>query len=252
MGRRFLINAGTVLAVAWAASLATPAAAQPTWDWQLTEPFDLSRAVEVMDLDPQNHPQADIDALKARGVKLICYVSVGTWEAWRPLDVPGDVLGKTLPDWPDERYLDIRRHDVLLPVMTDRFRRCADAGFDAVEPDNMDAHLNDSGFALTPDDTRDYVALLAESAHALGLEIGQKNAPDLAAALAPTLDFAILESCHEHGWCDAFAPYVAAGKPVFAAEYRAPDAGACAAAEAAGLSLIFKDRDLTATYGTCQ
>lgn len=236
--------------------LASPVAAQqmnvPTWDWQLTEPFDLSRDVMVMDLDPQNHEQSEIDAVKARGVTLICYLSVGTWENWRPLAVPETVLGKTPENWPEERYLDIRRHDVLLPLMTERFQACKDAGFDAVEPDNMDVYTNDSGFPLTAEDAADYASLLAARAHAMGLQIAQKNAPELAPRLAPVMDFAILESCFEYGWCGAFQPYADAGKPIFAAEYRAPDATSCTQATDYGISLIFKDTDLTRQFATCE
>ncbi|WP_425072172.1 endo alpha-1,4 polygalactosaminidase [Sagittula sp. S175] len=234
------------------ALLATPAVAAPSWDWQLTAPFDLTRAVEVMDIDPQNHTQSEINALKARGVKLICYLSVGTWENWRGNPPPDAVLGKQLPDWPDERYLDIRRHDILLPIMTERFERCKAAGFDAVEPDNMDLHSNDSGFPLTSEDTAEYVTLLAARAHALGLEIGQKNAPDLAATLVPLMDFAILESCFEYGWCQQFQPYIDARKPVFAAEYSRPRPKQCEAAARYGVSLIYKDRDLTRRLRTCE
>lgn len=50
------------------------------WDWQLTGPFDLSEQVDAINLDPVDHSISDIAALNARGIKTICYTSVGTLE----------------------------------------------------------------------------------------------------------------------------------------------------------------------------
>ena len=49
-------------------------------------------------------------------------------------------------------------------------------GCDAVEPDNVDAFLNRSGFEITADDQVVYLRWLADEAHARGLSIGLKNA----------------------------------------------------------------------------
>jgi hypothetical protein len=56
------------------------------------------------------------------------------------------VVGKELPDWPGEHWLDVRRLDVLGPILERRLDLCRQKGFDAVEPDNVDAYANDSGF----------------------------------------------------------------------------------------------------------
>ena len=47
---------------------------------------------------------------------------------------------------------DIRRWDVLEPLLAARFKTCKDKGFDAVEPDNVDGYSNGSGFPLTATD----------------------------------------------------------------------------------------------------
>lgn len=227
-----------------------------TWDWQLTEPLDLSRTANVLDLHPDLVSPADLAELKARGLKTICYVSVGTLEktASDLEDFPKAVIGKVYGDWPDERFLDIRRRDVLVPLMRKRFQRCKALGFDAIEPDNMDVHANDSGFDISADDTVAYVRGLAEEAHRMGLAIGQKNVPELTGAFIDVLDFAITESCFQDGWCDDVLPYARAGKAIFSAEYidRPLDmAAACAYAARHGLSLIAKDRHLTRKYRGC-
>lgn len=164
------------------------------------------------------------------------------------------MLGKTYEDWPDERFLDIRRLDVLLPIMKSRFEACKNEGFDAIEPDNMDVHDNDSGFPITADDVVAYVARLAAIAHSLDLGIGQKNVPDLTADLINHMDFLIAESCFQDKWCDDVNAYVRAGKPIFDAEYtdRPIDfQEACEVAAQQNIAMILKDRDLTSPVQTC-
>ena len=75
----------------------------------------------------------------------MCYISAGTWENWRPdaKRFPAVVKGKPDGGWPGERWLDIRRLDILRPLMRERIQRCARKGFDGVEFDNVDAYTND-------------------------------------------------------------------------------------------------------------
>ncbi|MCK7611456.1 endo alpha-1,4 polygalactosaminidase [Roseibium sediminicola] len=227
-----------------------------SWDWQLTEPVDLNRAVDVLDLHPELVTAEDIAELRAKGIKTICYVSVGTLERTSPDrgTFPQEVVGKTYGDWPDEKFLDIRRIDVLLPLMTARFESCKAKGFDAIEPDNMDVHDNDSGFPVTARHTVAYVRLLAATAQGLGLKIGQKNVPDLTEDLVDTFDFAISESCYQDRSCKSYLAYTEDGKPVFDAEYTDRPihfSKACAIGRKYGLSMILKDRDLTAPVLWC-
>ncbi len=237
------------VAVAWAQGI-------PSWDWQLSEPLDLTRSVTYLDTDPDSVSAAQIAGLKAQGVTTICYVSVGTLENYRnDLDTfPARVVGKTYGDWPDERFLDIRALDVLIPIMKARFQRCKDLGFDAIEPDNMDVYTNDSGFDLGIEDTLTYILILAQTAHDMGLQIGQKNVPELTEYLSGSLDFIITEDCFVDGWCGEALPYPIQGKPFLAAEYT--DTGvnwakACNYAKNNGISMILKDRDLGAGLKTC-
>jgi len=46
-----------------------------TWQWQLDEEVDTSVEAQVYAID-LHAPQETIDALHARGVKVICYISV--------------------------------------------------------------------------------------------------------------------------------------------------------------------------------
>jgi hypothetical protein len=221
-----------------------------SWDMQFNEPFVFDRQVAFQVLDLLNHTPEDVARVRAAGVTAICYVSVGTIEDWRPdlaLFPPG-VIGKPLPDWEGERYLDIRQLDVLLPIMSARFRDCKAAGYDGVAPDNQDVMDNDSGFPITGDDTVAYLRELANLAHAMDLVIGQRNLPDLSGRLVGDMDYVMAESCFEWDFCADMRPYSLVGKPVFDVEYI--DSGidwtaACAAAKDLGISMILKDRELT-------
>ncbi len=183
-------------------------------------------------------------------------MSAGSWEDWRPdaAEFPPEVLGRDYSGWPGERWLDIRRLDLIGPILERRLGLCRDKGFDGVEPDNIDGYANDTGFPLTYADQLDFNLWLADQAHARGLTIGLKNDPEQAAALARAFDWALTEDCYDEGWCAELGPFLEAGKPVFAAEYS--DTGvdfvaACQTLQEAGYSLILKDRELTSRRETC-
>ena len=65
---------------------------------------------------------------------------------------------------------------------------------------------------------------------------------------------ALVEECFEYDFCEAFLPYVAAGKTVLVAEYEGSgqDWGAvCARASALGMSVIIKDKEVVAGGRRC-
>ena len=99
---------------------------QVNWQWQLTSPVDVTIDAQVYDIDLFNNDASVVKALHDKGRKVICYVSVGTYEGWRPdaAKFPESVKGQILPDFPDERWLDIRQLDILKPVIDARFDLC--------------------------------------------------------------------------------------------------------------------------------
>ncbi len=227
------------------------------WDWQLSGNVAAPHGVSVFDTDPDSVTRGQIMALNAAGVYTICYVSVGTLEYYRE-DVkhfPPQTLGKRYEDWPDERFVDIRDQGHIPAIMAKRFATCAQKGFAAVEPDNVDVYQNDSGFDISAADTLRYLKMLAKAAHDLNMEIGQKNVPELTSDLVGVMDFMIAESCYQDGWCEQVLPYIKAGKPVFDAEYTDRPINfkkACNYAENTKISLVLKDRDLTSKRRVCQ
>jgi hypothetical protein len=228
-----------------------------TWQWQLAdEPLDLSLNVEMYDLDLFETTAAVVRQVHDRGAKAVCYLSAGTREDWRPdaAQFPREVVGKPYAEWPGERWLDIRRLDLLASIMQGRLDLCAAKGFDGVEPDNIDGFTNDTGFPLTMEDQLRYNLWLAQEAHKRGLSIGLKNSPELAGQLVGAFDWALTEDCVAEGWCAQLAPFFAQGKAVFSAEYtdtRVTLEAACAQARALGLSVILKRRELDAYRQAC-
>jgi endo-alpha-1,4-polygalactosaminidase (GH114 family) len=219
-------------------------------------PIDLGVDADVYDIDLFDSDASVIATLHAQGRKVICYVSVGSWEDWRPDadQFPASVIGKDYEDWPGENWLDIRQIELLGSVMRARLDLCRDKGFDGIEPDNIDGYTNDTGFPLTYADQVKYNRWLAEEAHARGLSIGLKNDADQVTDLLPDFDWALTEDCFAEGWCKDMKPFTQTGKPVFSAEYT--DMGVsleqlCPQARLLDFSLILKDRDLDAWRETC-
>ncbi len=227
------------------------------WQWQLSEPpVDTSIDADVYDIDIFDNDASVIADLHAKGRKTIGYINVGSWEDWRPdkAQFPPALLGDDYEGWPGEKWLDIRRLDLLAPIMRARLDICKAKAFDAVEPDNMEIHSNGSGFPITYDDQLKYALWLADEAHQRGLAIGIKNAADQVKDLLDHFDFAIVEDYFFYGWQEKMMPFIQAGKPVFAAEYDDTGvdfAAACTKARELRFSIIQKHRILTAYRVTC-
>ena len=167
-------------------------AAGLTWQWNLTGKLDMDLLTDVIDVDLEVGKSV-VDYYHSIGTKVICYINVGSYENWRAdaERFPREVLGKDYEGWSGEKWLDIRRIDLLAPIMLARLDLCQAKGFDGVEPDNMEVWTNDTGFPLTYEDQLKYAIWLADEAQKRGLAIGQKNAPDQTMDLVDLYDFAI-------------------------------------------------------------
>jgi uncharacterized protein (TIGR03437 family) len=225
-----------------------------SWQWQLTGAVDLSVDAEMYDIDLFDNEASVVAALHARGRKAVCYVSVGTFEPWRPdaARFPEAIKGRALADFPDERWLDIRRWDLLGPIMEARFDMCRAKGFDAVEPDNVDAYTNRSGFPLSGQDQINYNRRIAEAAHARGLSVGLKNDLDQIPELLPYFDWALNEQCFQYRECEALGAFVRAGKAVFTVEYEIRPEAFCSQANAMNFNSLHKNYDLDVYRVACR
>ena len=228
-------------------------APRTTWQWQLSTPVDVSVPAQMFDIDLFDNSPEVVAELHRRGARAVCYFSAGSIEGGRP-DAgafPADVIGQPLEGWPNERWLDVRRLDVLGPVFERRLDLCKAKGFDGVEADNIDAYTHTTGFPITGDDQLRFNRFLAAAAHARGLSIGLKNDLEQAAVLEPDFDWALNEQCFQYGECDRLQPFVRAGKAAFVAEYDLDTSAFCAQANAAGLMAMRKRLDLDAWQQPC-
>lgn len=182
---------------------------------QLQAPFT------VIEMDAFDTPAAVVAKVHDLDKHAVCYVDVGTWENWRPdaKRFPRSVLGRPDQGWPGERWLDIRRLGVLLPIMTKRIAMCESKGFDAVDPDNVDGVENDTGFHLTLKEQLAYDRDIAAIVHRHGMSVALKSYADEAGALEPSFDFVVNEQCVQYHECSELLPFVQHDKAVFDIEY---------------------------------
>ena len=202
----------------------------------------------------------DSTDVPAPGLYSICYVNgFQTQPADRDLwlddrsdlvlvDADGDPVIDE--NWPDELILDTSSADNrerIAGFMAEAFAACADEGFDAVEIDNLDSYTRSDG-ALTDDDAIALATLYADSAHALGLAIAQKNAVELGSRGRDDagFDFAVAEECQRFDECARYTEVY--GDYVIDIEYtddlRGEFAEVCADPQVPS-STILRDRDLT-------
>ncbi len=225
-----------------------------TWQWQINGELDTSLDVDMYDVDLFDTSAASIAELKASGKTVICYFSAGTYEGWRDdwqqffsfisnEEYSGDKppFAANMADW-DERWLDIRRIDLLAPIMRSRMALAVSKGCDGVEPDNMDAYTNSSEtkLNLTYSDQLTYNRWIAEQAHLVGLSVGLKNNVEQLEDLVDHFDWALNEQCFQYNECEGYSVFTSSGKAVFGVEYKGSAGDFCAKANSMGLSWLKK------------
>jgi hypothetical protein len=202
--------------------------------------------------------ERDRGAAPVRGAYNICYINAFQAQAaelrwWRAHH------RRLLLARGGRPVLDVAWHEQLLDTSTAAKRRalahivgrwidgCARAGFQAVDPDNLDSWARSHG-ALTRADNLAFAALLIARAHARGLAIAQKNAAEVAPeGRRLGFDFAVVEECQRYQECDVYLR--AYGSHVIEIEY--PDSGGpenfAAACRARGdrISIVYRDRAVT-------
>ncbi|HEY4106127.1 MAG TPA: endo alpha-1,4 polygalactosaminidase [Polyangiaceae bacterium] len=195
------------------------------WDLQNAPP-DNTKNVGAYDIDGWGNTAKEVTQLHALGIKVVCYMDAGTYEPGRPDSsmFPADLEGNAVEGWPGEVWLDVRaagsEYATLQAIMLARFKVCQSKGFDAVEPDNIDSYQNKPGFNTSAADQLAYNQWIATTVHSLGMAVFQKNDLDQVEALEPSFDGILDEECNKYSECDTLAPYTAAGKPVWDAEYK--------------------------------
>jgi endo-alpha-1,4-polygalactosaminidase (GH114 family) len=210
---------------------------------------------------------AAVDAIHERGAHAVCYVSAGTAERFRPdyrkyvrfdRRIGHRLLGKPFSDrFSNEYWVNINngrgQRDFVLHRVAERTRKCADAGFDAVEYDVVDAYAQGkrvTGWRISAHTQLRFDRTLARIAHRNGLSVGLKNDLGQVPKLEPMFDFALNEQCFQYRECTnnpspGYRAFTRAGKAVFQVEYRIPTSRFCSKANRLGFSSIKKARDFS-------
>lgn len=240
----------------------TPEQAEKWWkpspglNWQIQYAGQINTTIDVeaFNLDLFDTSKPVINELHSQGKKVICYFSAGSYEDWRPDNkrFSKDVKGSSLDGWPGEQWLDIRRLDILLPMMNDRLDLAAEKGCDAVDPDNVDGYSNRTGFPLNYQDQINYNSVLASAAHERGLAIGLKNNLDQVQDLASFFDFATNEECFQYNECEMLRPFVQSGKPVLGIEYGLSAPDFCPQANSMNFDFLKKSMELDSWRISCR
>ncbi|MDP8999526.1 MAG: endo alpha-1,4 polygalactosaminidase [Myxococcota bacterium] len=197
-----------------------------TFYWDLAgAPPDNTKAVGAYDIDGWNNTASEVMMLHAQGMKVVCYMDVGSYEPSRPDSnaFPASLKGQPVQGWPGEFWLDVRpsgpNHSILQSILLARFKVCQSKGFDAVEPDNMDSYQNTPGFPTSAADQIAFNEWVAQTVHGLGMAVFQKNDLAQIPTLVTYFDGILDEQCNQYAECATLAPYTAANKPVWNAEY---------------------------------
>lgn len=253
---------------AWLATAGTALVAEPVscggcwrprpttspWQIQLQGKPNLGPRARVYELDGEGTARSIVRRLHRRGARVICYFNAGAWEDFRDdkAEFPARLLGKVYSGYPDERWLDIRRIDLLAPIIAARLKRCREKGFDAADGDNVDGYQQDTGFALSSGDQLRYDRWLAGEIHRHRMAAMLKNDGSQVHALARWFEGAVVEECFELGECNLYRPFARARKPVYAIEYRRPSRRVCRGARGRRFSVIFMRPSLAGTRRTCR
>lgn len=234
------------------------------FDYQIGGAYTPAAGVQIVDRDR-------FDA-SASGFYNICYLNAlqsqpndaehpeGTTSWWKTNH--SDLLLKrsgafvTDPGWPGEVILDISddaKRAAILEIEKPWILGCSQAGYKAIEPDNLDSYSR-SHQAFDLDDTTAYMQAFVSYAHSLGLAVAQKNTNELGAAGKTTIGFdsAIAEDCQweedsgdDPGECEDYTNVY--GPNVIEIEYTDNPLSvfthACTA-RGATISIIRRDRDV--------
>lgn len=212
--RRLIVAAPVAFAAAWLGLSGCAAGPQiqlpPVGgipDYQLGEAYTPAPGITIVVRDPSEQPAGlGYDICYLNGFQTQPDES-STWPADLLLsDSSGDHI--TDSNWPDETLLDtstLAKRTAIAEHLGTEIEACANAGFDAVEFDNLDSYSRSYGL-ISVEDNIELAKLLVASAHSRNLAVAQKNTAQWSLRLRTEagFDFAIAEECARFGECPAY------------------------------------------------
>ena len=102
------------------------------------DPKKLAEGTGIIVIEPDDYTDTQVKAIKAKGYKVLGYLSVGTiekerswWAKYKKYKL------KQLEDWPDEWYVDVRKSD-WRNFLVNRAKALKKNGYDGIWADNLD------------------------------------------------------------------------------------------------------------------
>ncbi|GAA1367499.1 endo alpha-1,4 polygalactosaminidase [Streptomyces beijiangensis] len=248
--RSFAAVTAAAAAVLLTACAATPPSdqfalppAHSGFDYQIGGAYEPPAGVTIISRDRTAAP--------APGAYNICYVNAFQAQPDAEGDWDPDLLLRTAggeivydDEW-NEAVLDLRtatKRERIAAKVNTWIDGCADKGYQAVEPDNLDTYERFPKY-LDAQQAKSFIGLLTEHAHGKGLAVGQKNTVDLAGARDETgLDFAVTEECGTYDECGDYA--AAYDDRVLVVEYTAKGLAKACAGWGGRLSIVRRDLDV--------
>eukprot|EP01134_Creolimax_fragrantissima_P002132 CFRG2132T1 len=220
-----------------------------SWTLKAWGPKDTTKG-HMIDIDLQTSTKSDVQKLRDAGRYVVCYISAGTAETWRPDYEELKPYTSVKSQYDRERWMDISKWQDWKHIMKKRFDMARDFGCDGMEPDNTDCYQ--SGDKCVPGQTEkqlrkdqiNYIKWMASTAHEMGMSIALKNSLDIIPEVINDVDFGINESCAQ--WsdddeCGKYRPFVDQNKAVFGIEYKYN--GQCSEARADGIMRKYKSEN---------
>ena len=233
-----------------------PPPANAGFDYQIGGDYPLPAGVSVVSRDWFSGSAAADPAYS------ICYVNAFQTQAnERGTDRPDErsnwprslVLTKLGddPKWGGEYLVDIssaRKRERAADWVSQMISGCADAGYEAVEFDNLDSWTRFDGTPLKrrvpfgEAEALAYAKLLAARSHDLDLAVGQKNTAGISKTQSADVgfDFAIAEECGRYRECKRYT--AVHGDDVVAVEYRRKDFRRACRSVGDRISVVLRDR----------
>lgn len=200
------------------------------FDYQIAGRYTPDPRVSIISSDPAIAGGQALDTTRYN----ICYLNAlqtqpddyDWWMANYPdlilLDENEEPVHDPDPEWSGELLFDIstpEKRSALLELERNWIAGCRQAGYQAVEADNLDSYLRAEG-AFGENEAEQFMKQFVAEVHAQGLAAAQKNAVEWVGARATNVgfDFAIVEECQLTNECDALISYYGPAR-VFEIEY---------------------------------
>lgn len=268
---------------AQAATWWVPPLGNQPWQWELSNPLKFTSVQDmgtddklpngkrapapvIYDIDGIINPASTVARLHAMGKHVVCYIEVGaagdyysavqegiSTTYYDQLKGAGE-FGNKVAGYP-EYYLNIQSPTTVSIIESMIARQCAAKGFDAVETDIDEEYADDSGFPLTKTIEENYMTILADYMHSLGLGWWIKNPDDTGDSYArdmfPLADAVLTEQCNQYSTCHYLSAYVG-HKAVFNAEYQLKPSAFCKKDDALGFNGAQFNVALTGIRNPCR